>query len=108
MLNESFLALGVMALSVAIPFAFDGHITAAAWALEGAGLVWIGLRQQRVLARAWGVLLQFGAGGAFWLIASAGAADTAVLNAQFLGGVFVSAGALASACLLFRARESLR
>ena len=39
MLNESFLALGVMALSVAIPFAFDGHITAAAWALEGAGLV---------------------------------------------------------------------
>ena len=52
MLNECFLALGVVALSVAIPFAFDGHITAAAWALEGAGLVWIGLRQQRVLARA--------------------------------------------------------
>lgn len=108
MLNESFLALGVMALSVAIPFAFDGHITAAAWALEGAGLVWIGLRQQRVLARAWGVLLQFGAGFAFWLIASAGAAHTAVLNAQFLGGVFISAGALASACLLYRGQGLLR
>ena len=108
MLNECFLALGVVALSVAIPFAFDGHITAAAWALEGAGLVWIGLRQQRVLARAWGVLLQFGAGLAFALIASGGTAHTAVLNARFLGGVFIAAGALASACLMFRARERLR
>ncbi len=108
MLNECFLALGVMALSVAIPFAFDGHITAAAWALQGAGLVWIGLRQQRVLARAWGVLLQFAAGLAFWLIASGSAAHTALLNAQFLGGVFISAGALACACLLFRGGGLLR
>ena len=108
LLNECFLALGVMTLSVAIPFAFDGHFTAAAWALEGAGLVWIGLRQQRVLARAWGVALQFAAGFAFWLIASGSVAHTAVLNAQFLGGVFISAGALASACLLYRGRELLR
>ena len=65
--TEALLALGVLALSLAIPLAFDGHLTAAAWALEGTGLVWIGLRQQRPLARMAGVVLQVAAGVAFAL-----------------------------------------
>lgn len=45
LLAESFLALGVTFGSLAIPLALDGRWTAAVWSLEGAALVWIGLRQ---------------------------------------------------------------
>ena len=109
MLIESLLALGVVALSLAIPFAFDGHITATAWALEGVGLVWIGIRQQRVLARAFGSLLQLAAGAAFLVIHSHGGDDEImVLNARFLGSLFIALGALLASFLLWDARKTLR
>jgi uncharacterized membrane protein len=58
LLAESFLALGVVFGTLALPFALDGRWSATAWALEGAGLVWVGLRQQRKLAWAFGLLVQ--------------------------------------------------
>ncbi|MBK7354491.1 DUF2339 domain-containing protein [Propionivibrio sp.] len=61
LLIESFLALGIVFGTLAIPFALDGRWTAAAWALEGAGIVWVGLRQKQKLAWAFGVLVQVGA-----------------------------------------------
>ncbi len=61
LLTESFLALGVVFGSLAIPFALDGRWTSAAWALEGAGMVWVGLRQRQTLAWMFGLLVQFGA-----------------------------------------------
>ena len=39
LLVDSFLALGVIFLSLSIPFVLDGYRTAAAWSLEGAGLI---------------------------------------------------------------------
>jgi uncharacterized membrane protein len=65
LLVEAFLALGVAFLTLAIPLALEGRWTAAAWALEGAALVWVGQRQGRKLATAAGLLLQLGAGVAF-------------------------------------------
>ena len=50
LLSESFLVLAVGFATLAIPLALDAHWTSAAWALEGAGLVWVGVRQQRHLA----------------------------------------------------------
>ena len=61
LLVESFLALGIVFGTLAIPFALDGRWTSAAWALEGAGIVWIGLRQKQTLAWVFGVLVQLGA-----------------------------------------------
>ena len=61
LLVESFLALGVVFGTLAVPLAFDGRWTSTAWALEGAGIVWAGLRQKRVLAWAFGLLVQLGA-----------------------------------------------
>lgn len=58
LLAESFLALGVVFGTLALPFALDGRWTATAWALEGAGVVWVGLRQQRKLAWTFGLLVQ--------------------------------------------------
>ncbi|MBF0257457.1 MAG: DUF2339 domain-containing protein [Desulfamplus sp.] len=65
MLTEAFLAMGVVFGSLAIPLALDGRWTSSAWALEGAAMIWVGTRQNRLLARLFGILLQLGAGIAF-------------------------------------------
>ena len=46
---EGSLAVGAIFVTLTIPFALDARSTAGAWALEGAALVWLGFRQQRVL-----------------------------------------------------------
>ncbi|MBU0730168.1 MAG: DUF2339 domain-containing protein, partial [Proteobacteria bacterium] len=69
MLTEAFLAIGVVFGSLAIPLALDGHWTATAWALEGGAMVWVGVRQKRLGARVFGVLLQFGSGISFLIAA---------------------------------------
>jgi uncharacterized membrane protein len=61
LLADTFLALGVVFGTLAIPFALDGRWTSAAWALEGAGIVWVGLRQKQRLAWMFGLLVQAGA-----------------------------------------------
>ncbi len=65
LLVESFLALAVVFGTLAIPLAFDGRWTSAAWALEGAGIVWIGLRQRQPLVWRFGIAVQIGAWFAF-------------------------------------------
>jgi uncharacterized membrane protein len=61
LLVESFLMLGVVFGTLALPFALDGRWTSAAWALEGAGVAWIGLRQRQRLVLGFGMLVQAGA-----------------------------------------------
>jgi uncharacterized membrane protein len=101
-LTQIFTALGAIFTTLAIPFAFDGQVTGGAWALEGAGLVWIGLRQQR--ERAWmsGVLLQGAAGYLFLLQLDDTIRDVPVLNSIWLGAALVSAAGLFSGRYLDR------
>ncbi len=92
LLVESFLALGVAFLTLAIPLALDGRWTAAAWAMEGAALLWVGARQSRRLAIAAGLLLQLGAGGFF---AADGGLDgdrrgLVLANAQLVGALIIA------------------
>jgi uncharacterized membrane protein len=105
-LAEAFLALAVVFLILAVPLAFDGHGTAAAWALEGAGLIWIGVRQRRRLARLVGASLLLGAGLAF-IVMAAPSAQTPVLNTRFLGGVAIAGGSIVAGRLLSRAGDTL-
>ncbi|MFJ3052169.1 DUF2339 domain-containing protein [Pseudomonas nitroreducens] len=65
LLVETCLALGVVFGTLAIPLGLDARWTSAAWAVEGAGIFWLGLRQQRPLARIFALLLQGGAAWAF-------------------------------------------
>jgi len=58
LLTESCLALGVIFISLAIPLAFDARWSSAAWAVQGAGIYWLGIRQQRPFARMFAALLQ--------------------------------------------------
>jgi uncharacterized membrane protein len=62
LLFESFIALSIAFLTLAIPLALDARWNAASWALEGAALIWVGCRQKRLLPRLFGALLSYAAG----------------------------------------------
>lgn len=64
-LGECFLALGVGFITLTLPLALDGRWTSAAWAVEGVGLLWVGLRQHRKLPAFTGLALQLLAAIAF-------------------------------------------
>jgi uncharacterized membrane protein len=87
-LAEAFVALGIGLATMAVPFAFeDSPTTAIIWALEGAGVHWVGVRQSRRLARAAGLALQPVAAGAFlmWLVLGHGTPATLwLVNGRFL------------------------
>jgi uncharacterized membrane protein len=102
LLTESFLALGVGFGTLAIPLAFDGRITSAAWALEGAAIVWVSARQGRRLGLAFGLALQFAAGAAFLFDVAKGYGPVPVLNSFYLGCAFISAGGLFCSAYLDR------
>ncbi|SET68037.1 DUF2339 domain-containing protein [Pseudomonas graminis] len=65
LLVETCLSLGVVFGTLAIPLGLSAQWTTVAWAVEGAAVFWLGMRQNRVLARGFGLLLQLGAGIAF-------------------------------------------
>src|SRR2546429_85746 len=51
LLVEAFVALSLAFGTLALPLAFDGRLTSAAWALERAAGAWIAVRQGRLPAR---------------------------------------------------------
>jgi len=107
LLVESFLALGVVFGTLAVPLAFDGRWTASAWALEGAAIVWVGVRQDKILARGFGIFLQFAAGVAFFFSAQEPLRAVPVFNSFCLGCVMISVGGLFSAWYLKQQRQRL-
>lgn len=97
LLAEAFLALGIVFGTLAIPFALDGRWTSAAWALEGAGIVWVGLRQRQTLAWAFGLLVQAGAWISFLFILQGLDAARAMQANLWLGCLLLAAAALVMA-----------
>ncbi|HYS17248.1 MAG TPA: DUF2339 domain-containing protein [Candidatus Binatia bacterium] len=107
LLAEAFLALGVVFGSLAIPLALDGRWTSAAWALEGAAIVWVGVRQQRLPARIFGLALQFLAGAAFLADQTRLTAPLFLANSAYLGCVFLAVAGLFCAWYLDRHRPGV-
>ncbi len=107
LLSEAFLALGVIFASMAIPFALAPTQTAAAWALEGAGLLWLGTRQNRLSVRGFGVLLQIGAGiiylSRFNPFSSSLAELQPFVNGEFISTMMMAIAGVISARLLYKA-----
>lgn len=107
-MTESYLAIGVVFASLAVPLAVDGQWTSAIWALEGSGLIWIGIRQGRLLPRLFGFLLHAGAAvgfiGTFRVVSEL----TPVLNSFYIGCFILSVSALLNANLVHRSRAVLR
>uniref|UniRef100_UPI003342687D DUF2339 domain-containing protein n=1 Tax=Castellaniella defragrans TaxID=75697 RepID=UPI003342687D len=96
LLFETCLALGVVFGTLAIPLGLDARWTSAAWAVEGAGIYWLGLRQGRPLARAFALLLQFGAALALLNQIGLGDMNTLLLGAPPLGALMLGVALLFS------------
>ena len=108
LLVEAFMALGIAFLTLAVPLALDGRWSAATWAFEGAALVWVGCRQGRRLARAFGALLQIASGIIFLSDLDSLAAEVPVLNSTCIGGLMIAGASVFSAHSLNRVRAELR
>ena len=101
LLAETCLALGVIFTSLAIPLGLDARWTTAAWAVEGAGIFWLGLRQQRPLARAFALLLQLGS--ALTFLSELGDGQNSLLDGAPLGALLLGVALLFSFYQLHRA-----
>lgn len=103
LLAETFLALGVIFTTLAIPFAVDEVATSAAWAIEGVGILWVSIRQQQWLRGVFAILLQYAALTALlWEMArhSLPVGDFAFFNGQFLTIALITTAMLVSSRLL--------
>lgn len=65
LLTEAYGALALGFATLAIPLAFSASTTASLWALEGAGVAWLGIRQNRTFPWLSGLLLQLLAAGSY-------------------------------------------
>lgn len=107
LLAETFLVLGVIFVTLTIPFAAqDAAITTAAWAIEGAGILWLGIRQQQFAQRMVAVALQF---FSFFAIILATPASIWALYSNldyltfvqpFINGLFIASTLIALAMLV--------
>jgi len=102
LLAEAMLALGVIFLTLAIPYALDGHWSTATWALEAAGILWVAIKQQRKFTQYFALALQLGAGLMFLARNADDIGLTPFLNPAFMGGVFVALGGLITAWQLYQ------
>ena len=102
---DASLAIATVFLTLVIPFALDERSTAGAWTLEGAGLVWIGLRQRRGLPRAFGYLLFVTAGVSMLFAHERHGVPPDVFNAYLFNGLMAAAAAIAAAYFVYRHRR---
>src|SRR5690606_26659820 len=102
---KAMLATGFATL--AVPLAFSARVTACLFALEGAALVWLGLRQGRRLPQVTGVALQLVAAlaYAFSLAWAGGDAVRMFANPGYLAALLIAVGGLASAWAFWRGQH---
>lgn len=103
-LRDAWAVLAIAFATLAVPLALSASLTGSIFALEGAGLIWLGLRQQRRLARWSGVALQLAAALALVIGRSDSAPmlATAWLDRDFIGALILVAAAFASASFYAR------
>lgn len=92
---QTFLAIALVFASLALPLALDPRTTAGLWALEGVGLLWLGTRQNQLLPRVFGYLLQLGA----WLSLFPDMAGASRISLPFFNGFSIAAAMVAPAAL---------
>jgi len=104
LLRDTWAVLAVAFATLAVPLALRADVTGSIFALEGAGLIWLGLRQQRPLARWGGLALQLFAALALsvdrWQYIPVTALP--VLNRQFISTLMLVVAAFVSCRLLAR------
>ena len=109
LLTEAYAALALGFATLAVPLAFSASTTASVWALEGAGVAWLGLRQDRKFPWLAGLALQWLAAGAYVMSVLKSSAPLPfeamlLLNAQWLGAAMLSFSGFALALIHDRYR----
>ncbi len=107
-LVESFLALGIGFATLAVPLALDASWTSSTWALEATGLVWIGLRQQRLRPRFVGYLLHCGAAISLIIKDGFNTGNTPIISGDFIDLTILAFTALTIFYLLHKFTARLR
>ncbi len=100
LLAQSMLVLAVGFATIALPLALDDRWSAVAWALEGAGAVWLGVRQNGMLARVTGSVLIFGSGYFYLEHGWHHDVGLVILNGNVLGGLIIACASIFAARLL--------
>lgn len=108
-LAQSAAGMGVVFATLAIPLALTARWTSAAWAIQGAGMVWLGLRQERRLVRWSGLALLVLAGGA-WCVSlfdwNLGHEDRFLLNGHAMNLGLLTLAWMAASWLYHRAGKT--
>ncbi len=108
LISEAMLAIGVVFATIAIPYSLDGHWSSATWALEAAGILWVSIRQHRLFAQWFAILVQAGAGILFLLTNADDLGSSIWVNPAFLGGFFIALGAFISSRMLYQLAAELK
>jgi len=107
LLGQAHAVLAVGFATLAVPLALSAQATAGVFALEGAGLVWLGLRQQRGLPQLSGVVLQLLAAVAYVVAWDVPPGGIAVANGNFMSGLLVALSGFAIAGSFRAARRDV-
>ncbi len=105
LLAQSFLALGVIFYTIAIPYAFDDHISLSLWAIESVAIIWIALQQNRNFVRIVGQVLQIFAIILFIFNSLAYPFERAFMNAVFLEYTIIVGASLWTSYLLYSLKK---
>lgn len=93
-----YVVLAVGFATLAVPLALSAEATASVFALEGAGLLWLGVRQQRRLPQLTGAGLQLASAVAFFLaISDTWFSPMPVGNATYMATLLLAIAGFASA-----------
>ena len=109
-LTLSYAALALIFATLAVPLAVDGRLTAAVWAIEGAGVYWLATQQKRWMGQAFGALMQLLAALAFAASFEGNPipAIHAFANSHFIGTLMLAVGSLAISSWAFADARAAR
>lgn len=115
-LIETWAVIAVGFATLAVPLALSARATASVFAIEGAILVWLGLRQDRRLPQLTGLLLQLGAAVAYvagigglsagFTPTAALASTTPIANAAYMSALLIAIGGFATAWIYRRTLDT--
>ncbi|HEY9132348.1 MAG TPA: DUF2339 domain-containing protein [Dyella sp.] len=105
LLRETWAVLAVAFATLAVPLGLSANVTGAIFALEGAGLVWFGMRQQRAWMGYAGIGLQLAAATALLLshvFTMTPSEALPLLDRDFIGAMLLVLAGVVSAWLFVR------
>lgn len=100
LMERGHLAISVAMFTYAIPLAFSAQVTSAFWTMEGCAVLWLGIRQDRYLARLTGIALQALAGFYFLVHFYELSRSSPIFNDVYVGSFIIALAGMASGSML--------